>query len=67
MNLRILLTAGLLVSVAACKQSNPAPVREAPITSETESSRIPVANAADGTAANTGNLVNGPQGTTGKK
>jgi hypothetical protein len=65
--LRIAIAAGLLVSVAACKQRNTAPDPAVPVTSETQSPGIPVANTADGSAANTGNLVNGTQGPTGKK
>lgn len=67
MRLRIAITVSVFFAIAGCKQSNPAPVPAGPVTSETQSPGIPVANTADGTAANTGNLVNGPQAPTGKK
>jgi hypothetical protein len=41
--------------------AQPAPAQEAPVTQGKESSKTPVALQPDGTAANTGNLVNGPQ------
>ena len=67
MNPRIAILAGLLVSLTACTQKNTAPYPAAPVTTQTQSPGIPVAATADGTAANTGNLVNAPQGATGKK
>jgi PBP1b-binding outer membrane lipoprotein LpoB len=63
-----LLVAGWLV-LAGCstQKAQPAPAQKAEVTSGTEPTRRPVAETPDGSAANTGNRVNGQQAPVDKK
>jgi hypothetical protein len=66
--LRMFLAAGCL-AMAACnsQQAQPASEQKADVSSTTEPTRNPVAGTPDGSAANTGNRVNGQQVPAGKK
>lgn len=58
----IVTVSACVLTLAGCSNpAQPAPSREAPVTQGRESSKTPVTEQSDGTAANTGNLVNGPQ------
>ena len=64
----IFITGGwLLLAGCSSQKAQPAPEQKADVTSTTDPTRRPVAETPDGSAANTGNRVNGEQVPAGKK
>jgi hypothetical protein len=60
-------TVGITMLAGCGDSAQPAPDAKEAVTQQKESSRTPVAVQPDATAANTGNLVNGPQSANTKK